>query len=282
MPTVLTLDKSLSLLEVIVRSPQGLGTRALAKEFGLNVATVHNIAMTFVHRGYLRQDEHTRHFHAGMRLHLLGRAPASSQPLFAAARRIVQQLSSEMNESVMVVALKSGHCFINLAFTPSRQALRVQEPENMGAYAHCTATGKILLAHLDDARLSTFLADHALDRHTLSTITTRTALARELAQARTQGFAQSRDELCEGISAYAVPILDPWGAIYAAIGASAPSVRMQTPETIKSTLDGLRTAAAKIEKFLAQDIPAVAPTPSPIPTKSPATSGHRPVRPSAR
>ena len=259
MPTVLTLDKSLSLLEAIVRSPQGIGTRALAKEFGLNVATVHNIAMTLVHRGYLRQDEHTRHFHAGLTLHLLGRAPASRQPLITAVRRVVQQLSTDLNESVMVVAFEGGHRFTNLAFTPSRQALRVHEPEDMGAYAHCTAAGKILLAELDADRLSTFLAHHPLDSHTRSTLTTRTALDRELAHIRTQGFAQTRDELCDGISAYAVPVRDPWGAVFAAVGASAPSVRMTKAETIKVTLNGLRNAAAEIERFLAQAIPPAKP-----------------------
>jgi DNA-binding IclR family transcriptional regulator len=250
MPTVLTLDKSLLLLEAIVRSPQGLGTRALAKEFNLNVATVHNIAMTFVARGYLRQDAQTRHFHAGLRLYLLGRAPASRQPLGTISRRVVQHLSEALNESVMVVAMDSGYHLSNLAFTPSRQALRVQEPEDMSDFSHCTAVGKVLLAHLDEARLSTFLADRKLERHTGKTITSRAALDRELTQVRTQGFSQTRDEFCDGVSAYAVPIRDPWGTVFAAIGASAPSVRMKKSETIKATLDGLRSAAVEIEQFL--------------------------------
>ncbi len=252
MPTVLTLDKSLSILEAIVRAPAGAGTRALAKQFGLNVATVHNIAMTFVHRGYLRQDERTRHFHAGLRLHLLGQAPACRQPLVTVARRVVQRLCADLNESVMVVAFEGGHRVTNLAFTPSRQALRVQEPEDMGGYAHCTAAGKILLAYLEPARLSTFLATHALDQHTPSTITTLPALERELEKIRVQGFARTRDELCEGISAYAVPIRDPWGTVFAAIGASAPSMRLQKADTIQATLDGLRIAATEIEEFLTQ------------------------------
>ena len=255
MPTVLTLDKSLSLLEAVVRSSQGLGTRALAKELGLNVATAHNIAMTFVRRGYLRQDGHTRHFHAGLRLHLLGRAPASRQPLGAVARRVVQRLSGELNESVMVVTMDSGYHLGNLAFAPSRQALRVQEPEDMSAFAHCTAVGKVLLAHLDDARLTTFLADRKLERHTAGTVTTRAALNRELAQIRAQGFGRTQDEFCDGVSAYAVPIRDPWGAVFAAIGASAPTVRMRKGETIEATLAALRAAAAEIETLLAQDAP---------------------------
>jgi len=270
------------LLEAIVRSPQGLGTRALAKEFNLNVATVHNIAMTFVARGYLRQDAQTRHFHAGLRLYLLGRAPASRQPLGSIARRVVQRLSEELNESVMVVAMDSGYHLSNLAFTPSRQALRVQEPEDMSAFSHCTAVGKVLLAHLDEARLSTFLADRELERHTHKTITSRTALDRELTQVRTQGFSQTQDEFCDGVSAYAVPIRDPWGGVFAAVGASAPSVRMKKAETIKATLDGLRTAATEIEKFLAQDVPAIPTIPSLARTQSIPASSPRSKRPSAR
>jgi DNA-binding IclR family transcriptional regulator len=255
MPKVLTLDKSISLLEAVILAPQGIGTRALAKEFGLNVATVHNIAMTFVQRGYLRQDELTRHFHAGLRLHLLGRAPACRMPLIAAARRAVQRLSVELNESVMLVAFEGAHHITNLAFSPSRQALRVQEPEDMGAFAHCTAAGKILLAHLEPDRLESFLADHRLEKHTPATITARAVLDRELEQTRARGYAQTRDELCEGISAYAVPIRDPWGVVFAAIGASAPSVRMRTADTITATLQGLRASAAEIEGLLRQSSP---------------------------
>ncbi len=253
MPTVLTLEKSLLLLEAIVRTPQGIGTRALAKQFDLNVATVHNIATTFVHRGYLRQDERTRHFHAGLRLMLLGRAPACRQPLNAAARRVVQRLCAELNESVMVVSIDGGTHLSNLAFAPSRQALRVQEPEDMTDFAHCTAVGKVLLAHLDEARLDTFLADRRLERHTSATITTRADLDRELATIRERGFGHTSDEFCEGVSAYAVPIRDPWGGIFAAIGASAPSVRMKRKETIETTLTALRAAAADIEQVMSLD-----------------------------
>ena len=147
--------------------------------------------------------------------------------------------------------MENGH-LTNLAFAPSRQALRVQEPEDMSAYAHCTAVGKVLLAYLDEAGLAAFFTDRGLDRHTPKTITTDAALDHELANTRIRGYAQTRDELCEGISAYAVPIRDPWGVVFAAIGASAPSFRMQRADTIKATLNGLREAAATIEKFLTQ------------------------------
>lgn len=255
MATLLTLEKSLGLLEAVVRSGEGIGTRALAKELGLNVSTVHNIATTFVRHDYLRQDEETRHFHPGLRLQLLGRAASSRGPLVTIARRVVQTLSARLNESVMFVVFENGQRVANLAFTPSRQALRVQEPEDMGAYAHCTAAGKILLAQLEPARLDAFLAEHPLVPHTATTITKRAALDLELRRTRERGYAQTRDELCEGISAYAVPVRDPRGEVFAAIGASAPSVRMQRAGDITATLTGLRAAAAEVERILSEALP---------------------------
>jgi DNA-binding IclR family transcriptional regulator len=249
MTTVSTLDKSLSILEEVVRSPEGIGTRALARQFDLNVATVHHIAMTFVRRYYLRQDETTRKFRAGIKLHTLGRAPSARLPLEEVAAQMVERLCAELNESVMVCLLEGNH-LVNLAFAAGKQALRVHEPEDMSAYAHCTAAGKVLLAHLPAPRLETFLAQRQPAKLTARTLTTAEELAPELAAIRTHGHGHTEDEFTEGVSAYAVPIHGAFGEVFASIGASAPTVRMKSPETIAATLAGLRAAAAELEAFL--------------------------------
>jgi DNA-binding IclR family transcriptional regulator len=250
MPKVLTLDKSLSLLEMIVRHPEGIGTRPLAQKLGINVATAHNIATTFVASGYLRQDEVTRLFFPGVRLMLLSRHPAYLRSLTTTARHVVHAVAAELNESVMLVTGDHGR-IINLEYVPSRQALRVQEPEDVSGVAHGTAFGKLLLAYFDEPTLDTYLAQYGLPRHTRHTITDPAAFRAELARVREQGFSQTRDELCEGISAIAVPIRDPWDSVFAALGASAPTVRLQNDEQVEFTLDGLRRAASEIERLWA-------------------------------
>ena len=254
MPVVLTLDKSLSVLEMIVRHPEGFGTRPLAQKLGINVATAHNIATTFVSRGYARQDEVTRLFHPGVRLMLLSRHPAYLRSLTTSARHVVHAVADELNESVMLVTGDHGR-IINLEYVPSRQALRVQEPEDVSGVAHGTAFGKLLLAYFDEPTLDTYLAQYGLPRHTRHTITEPSAFRAELARVREQGFSQTRDELSEGISAVAVPIRDPWGSVFAALGASAPTARMQNDEQVAFTLDGLRRGAAEIERLWAHSTP---------------------------
>ncbi len=247
MPIVLTLDKSISVLEAIVRQPEGIGTRAIAHELKINVATAHNIATTFAARGYIRQDEVTRLFHPGLRLMLLSRHPAYLRMLTASARDVVRAVAAELNESVMLASSDHGR-LINLEYVPSQQALRVQEPEDVSGVAHCTAFGKLILAHFDEASLESYLAQHGLGRYTASTITDPAAFRAELLKVRSDGFSHTKDEYCEGISALAVPIHDPWGSVFAALGASAPTVRLQNAEQVEFTLNGLRRGAREIEQ----------------------------------
>ncbi len=255
MPKVLSLDKSLSLMEAVFESKEGIGTRALQQKLGYNVATIHNIAMTFCARGYLRQDPQSRHFFPGMRLMLLGRHPGYLHALTVSAAPIVDEVAERLNESVLLAAIDHGR-IINLKYVPGKQALRVQEPEDLSDHSYCTGFGKVLLASLSEPELETYLRETRLKQFTPSTIATPKALRTELQRVRKQGYAETHDEYCEGISAVAVPIHDPWGAIIASVGASAPSLRMRKAGQFAKSLKGLRDAAARIEQIWGHQIPS--------------------------
>lgn len=246
MPKVLSLDKSLTVLEAIFQHRDGIGTRALAYQLKLNVASVHNIAQTFCKRGYLRQDPDSKVFYPGIRLLLLGRHPSYIRSLSLSATAIVDEVARKLNESVMLASLDHGRV-LNLRYVPSSQALRVQESEDMSEHAYCTAVGKILLTLMSEAELSIYLHEIHFQALTPRTIVTAERLRQEIQSVREKGYAETHDEFCEGVSAVAVPIFDPWGTIVAAIGASAPSVRMDK-ENFEMTLQELRLAANRIEE----------------------------------
>jgi len=247
MPKVLTLDKSLSVLEAIFYAENGIGTRTLAKNLDLNVATIHNIASTFCLRGYVRQDPESKRFQPGIRLMLMGRHPTYFRTLIAAARPIMQDLADKQKESVMIGSIDHGR-IINLHYIPSKQALRVEEPEELRDLAYCTAVGKVLLASLTETELETYLQENPLHGFTPNTITKPEQLKKILPGIREQGFSMTNEELCEGISALAVPIKDPWGTTISSLGVSAPTLRLNKEESIQNHLDALRNAAKEIEE----------------------------------
>jgi DNA-binding IclR family transcriptional regulator len=251
MPRVLTLDKSLSVLEAVLSSRNGVGTRSLAHRLDLNVATVHNIARTFCERGYLRQDPETKSFAPGIRLMLLGRHPSFLRSLSLSASAIIDGVAEKLNESVLFAAIDHGHV-LNLKYVPSRQALRVHEAEDMSDHSYCTAVGKILLASLTDTELDSYLHSTPLQRFTPKTICEPAKLSEELKGVLARGYAQTRDEFCEGLSAIAVAVRDPWGTIVAGIGASAPTVRLQKSEQFETTLRELQNAASAVEQQWSQ------------------------------
>lgn len=247
MPKVLTLDKSLSLLELVFSKRDGIGTRDIAYQLKMNVATAHNIARTFCSRGYLRQDPDTKAFYPGIRMMLLGRHPSYLRSLSLSASNTIEELAKKLNESVMLASIDHGH-ILNLKYIPSRQALRTQESDDMSDRSYCTAVGKILLTSLSETELDSYLHSTPFQRLTPRTLCEPQQIKNELTKVKAQGHAETRDEFCEGLTAVAVPVHDPWGNIVAAVGASAPSVRLQKAAQFDHTLNELRHAATEIER----------------------------------
>lgn len=257
MPKVLSLDKSIDVLEAIFAAPNGVGTRALAKALDLNVATVHNIAMTFVARGYLRQDPIAKTFHPGLALMLMGQHNSLRETLTSSAAPLVSNLAARLNESVMLAMIEHMRV-VNLLYVSSRQALRVNEPDDVTQIAYCTGFGKLLLASLSERELSDYLSHTPLKQFTPRTITDPIALRAELAHVRETGIARTCDELEDGVSAIAVPIVGQAHAqVIAALGASAPTLRMQEPAQIDETTRELRSTARAIESAWATPEPHV-------------------------
>lgn len=269
MPRVLSLDKSLSVLEAIFHHRDGIGTRPLAQQLKLNVATVHNIARTFCQRGYLRQDPTTKVFYPGIRLMLLGRHPSYLRSLSLSAAGIVDDVAKKLNESVLLATMDHGH-ILNLKYVPSRQALRAQESEDMSGHSYATAVGKVLLAALNPDELDAYLHETQLKAFTPATLSTPERLKAALVSVKEAGYATTIDEFCEGLSAIAVPIHDLWGTVVAGIGASAPSVRLNTPEQRERMLVALREAADEIEKQWKESNVPAARKKSPKSTTAPA------------
>jgi IclR family transcriptional regulator, acetate operon repressor len=86
---------------------------------------------------------------------------------------------------------------------------------------HCTAAGKVFLAHG-----AAELPEGNLEALTPATITDRARLHRELEAIREQGYATLVDELEPGLSAVAAPVRDRGGAVIAALTVSGASLRL--------------------------------------------------------
>ena len=246
MQKVLTVEKCFDLLECIATQEEGLGTRELARTLGINVTTVHNIALTLLHKGYLHQDQRTKKFSIGSRFILLGQHNRLYETLDQLARPIMAELSAKLDESIMLATLDHSKA-VSIAYIPSSQALRVEEPEVLGSLAYCTAVGKMMLATMSNVELEIYIRRNPPKPYTAATIIDPVRIIEDINQVRADQHSHTCDELLVGVSAVAVAVRDPHDQFIAALGASAPTVRMQG-DVVEDNLKILRRAGKKIAK----------------------------------
>jgi IclR family transcriptional regulator, pca regulon regulatory protein len=122
--------------------------------------------------------------------------------------------------------------------------------------------GRVLLAAQPDERLDEYLASVSLRGLTGHTITSATALRRELRKIRAQGWALVDQELEEGLRSIAAPIRDADDLVVAAVNVSTHAERRSLDNIAEELLQPLLTTARRIEVNLA-------PAPRPVPTPTP-------------
>lgn len=250
MNTLSSVTKALDIIDAVAKSGRrGIGTRELSRVCGINVTSVHNIASTLKVKGFIHQDTSSKKYTLGLHLLSLGDRNEIGMALAELARPVIGKLSDELHESVLLAGIIGGKLLKLDYITSTYHPLNVQKPDNIEPYAHCMACGKILLATLSQEELKKYLSSKALSKHTNHTITNTAQLAGELYEIVDQGYAETHDELCEGISAIAVPIKDKDNNTVAAIGVSMPTVRFK-PSSKKTVLKHLQSARHEIEDLI--------------------------------
>jgi IclR family KDG regulon transcriptional repressor len=238
--------RALALLEAVVRRERARLTE-LAGGVGLSKSTAHRFLATLQSAGYVEQDADTGQYRAGLRLmELAGRVLARTE-LQSAAIEEMQALQRRTAESVNLVLLREGQA-VYVAQVSSRATLRHDLEVGRRAPAHCTAAGKVLLAHNPDA-VDAVVRTRGLPALTERSIVSPDELQRHLRQVAAQGYALDEEEHEPGACCVAAPVRDSAGRVVAALSVSGPALRL-TPERLRATAPAVVEAAWRISRRL--------------------------------
>jgi DNA-binding IclR family transcriptional regulator len=114
-----------------------------------------------------------------------------------------------------------------VAAVESPTAVRVASRLGLTMPAHCTSTGKAMLAQLPEAEIGRLYPDEHLERLTDHSIATRAELLSELARIRRRGYAINREESEDSVASVAVPIRTRAPGMRLALNAAAPANRLK-------------------------------------------------------
>jgi IclR family pca regulon transcriptional regulator len=116
--------------------------------------------------------------------------------------------------------------------------------------AHCSATGRVLLAGLPDQEVESYLARGGRERRTVRTVIEPDELTRLVRSARVDGYGTSDEELELGMRAVAVPVHDARGRTVAAMSVSASSARVSAEEMHRDFVPVLAAQSARLGRML--------------------------------
>src|SRR4051794_254060 len=203
---VQSVDRAITVLEILARSG-GAGVSEVAAELGVHKSTAFRLLAALEERGLVEQNHDRGRYQLGFGILRLASAIPARLDLVQQARPVLDELATALGETVNLAVLRE-HFAVNVDQARGTAAVAAQNWVGELTPVHATSSGKVLLAHLPEARRAELLTRTGLPRLTAATITSRQALERELAKVRTDGFATTFEELEDGLNAVAVPVCD--------------------------------------------------------------------------
>jgi DNA-binding IclR family transcriptional regulator len=235
------------ILKLLGRTPDGLKGADLARQLGIPVTTTLRIMSTLTLEGLVRKEDNC--YELGPVLIQLGNASLAGTEIRTAALPVLANLTARTHETSHL-AIPCDDRSLIVAVQDSPHPLRAASRPGFLAGLNCSSTGKVFLAYLHGGVLpGTAAARPALVKLTPRTLVTPAELKREAALTRQRGFSLDDEEFAPGVRCLAAPVFSSTGAVVAAIGITAATVRF-TKERIPEMAAHVQAAAAELSASL--------------------------------
>ena len=137
----------------------------------------------------------------------------------------MEELRNATKETVQVAVL-DGREVVYVERLESPHTLRLFGRIGHRNWAHCTSTGKVLLAFLPERRQAALLEGWLPERKTEATICVPGQLRAELDRVRAEGWAENIGESEVGVASVAAPVRNARGEVIAAVSVAGPVMRV--------------------------------------------------------
>lgn len=216
--------RAITALELIADEGE-LGVSELGRRLGVHKATASRLVATLAERGLLERDPRTEKVHLGFGLIRLAGSAMAGLDIVRVAHPILDDLAEDTCETVNLGVLADDAVIYIDQVTGTRSVVAVSWVGRRTPL-HATSNGKVLLAFAEPDERERLLR-RALAPMTPRTITDVAELRRQVEQVVTRGYAQTLEELEQGLNAVAAPIRQADGRVTAALSVSGPAFRMR-------------------------------------------------------
>ena len=237
-----TIMRGLIVLEKVVQAQRPVTATELIEELELPKPTVNRILQQLEEEGLLHREPVSRRYLPGRRTRDLALGVMSNEALGAPRHAILAALSEEIGETCNCSMLDGDHT-VYFDRVEADWPFRIQLPVGSTLPLHCTASGKLFLAHMKPRQRQRLLSAAPLKRFTDRTITDVDLLSEELARTERDGIGIDNEEFMAGMVAVAVPVFNTTNGVCFTVAVHAPAVRKPLA-ALRQYVPALRQAAA--------------------------------------
>ena len=225
MELVQSVDRTLTILEVLSDYNDGLGITEISSLVNLHKSTVHRLLSTLIYKGYVVQDEESSKYKITFKLFELGSKKVHKLDLLEISRPYTKMLMESVNEVVhLIIREETDIVYIDKveANNTISMASRIGKRNPM----YCTATGKAILAYLPEEEIREVWNKSKIVKLTKKTNTDFILFKKELQEVKKNGYAIDDEENEIGVKCVGAPIFDMNGDVVAAISVTGPVTRI--------------------------------------------------------
>jgi DNA-binding IclR family transcriptional regulator len=231
-PAVPAVARAARMLEELSATPGGMTLSELARTIGAPKSSCLAVCTTLVESGLLAKSP-SGAYQLGWKVVPLGRSYLAQSNLVTEFRRVDQELNP-LPDDTIVLSLLDGRTVVYVETRPGLRPVAMHYEIGLRLPAHCTASGKALLAALPDDEIAGRYAEERFDGLTSHSITCRAELAAELERTRERGYAIDDQETALGMICVGAAI----------VGASGQPAGALSVSMVKATVDADRIGHA--------------------------------------
>jgi IclR family acetate operon transcriptional repressor len=245
---VQSVDRAMTLLEVLGADERGQRLTDLARRTGLSLTTVHRLLTTLEQRHFVQFSAGDNLWYVGRQAYSVGSAFVRDRTFVTPAMPFLRRLRDLTRETANLGVVENGEIIL-VNQIESREITRAIS--RVGGRTPMTASGmgKAILSCYSRERVSEVVDRYGMRRVTPQTLCTREDLDSDLGRAREDGYSVDNAEFSPNLKCVAAPVFDNQQEVVCAISVSGLPSRMR-PERMPALGRLVSQAAADLTAAL--------------------------------
>ena len=240
------LEKGMDIIELLAESESGLSVSEISQQLKRRMSELFRIVVVMEQRGWLHKDPETWRYSVTYHVLRLAHRSTPTQTLTSAAGPVMQELSTQINQSchLVVRAGTQGLVILRQENQKRHANLSVRLGATIELVASCS--GHVLLAHLDPEERELLLETAPRPRGMA-----RSKLDAVLEKVRTRGYEIHPSPITAGVTDISYPIRGFDGKVMAAL--TIPYLHVldkSLPTSVEETRQLIEKAARQISLSL--------------------------------